>query len=113
MKNIYKILNLSILFESVVKIAGEKNKERRESVSFFASVIILGVEGGKVRVTRQEHRVPTLPPSFTRIATACKNHLNEEIIPLPLLPTGIGERYCQTISDLGHAALLRRCELFL
>jgi hypothetical protein len=34
--------------------------------------------------------------------------LNEEIIPL--LPTGIGERYSQTISNLGHAALLRRCE---
>jgi hypothetical protein len=45
-----------------------------------------------------------LPP--LRVATAGKkNHLNEEINPL--LPTGIGERYCQTISNLGHAALLR------
>jgi hypothetical protein len=29
--------------------------------------------------------------------------MNEEI--------RIGEQYCQTISNLGHAALLRRCEL--
>jgi hypothetical protein len=28
----------------------------------------------------------------------------------PLLPTGIGERLSLTISNLGHAALLRRCE---
>ncbi len=33
----------------------------------------------------------------------------EEITPL--LPTGIGEIFSQTISNLGHAALLRRCEL--
>jgi hypothetical protein len=31
----------------------------------------------------------------------------------PLLPTGIGERCSQTISNLGHAALLRQCELTL
>ena len=31
---------------------------------------------------------------------------------LPLSsPLGIGERFSQTISNLGHAALLRRCEL--
>ncbi len=42
---------------------------------------------------------------------AGRNHLMEKIAPL--LPTGIGERYCQTISNLGHAALLRRCELHL
>ncbi len=29
----------------------------------------------------------------------------------PLLPTGIAERFSQTISNLGHAALLRRCVL--
>jgi hypothetical protein len=29
----------------------------------------------------------------------------------PLLPTGIGERFSQTISNLGHSALLRRYEL--
>jgi hypothetical protein len=56
------------------------------------------------------YRVPTLPPPL-HVATAGKNHLNEEITPL--LPTGIGERYGQTISNLGHAALLRRCELSL
>ncbi len=48
------------------------------------------------------------PPSSTRGKTG-RNHLNEEISPL--LPTGIGERFSQTISNLGHAALLRRCEL--
>jgi hypothetical protein len=38
--------------------------------------------------------------------------LNEEIVPL--LPTRIGEQYSQTISNLsnlGHASLLRLCEL--
>ncbi len=44
-----------------------------------------------------------------RVAKAGRNHLNEEITPL--LPTGIGERDSQTISNLVHAALLRRCEL--
>ncbi len=48
------------------------------------------------------------PPPL-HVETAGKNHLNEEITPL--LPTGIGERYCQTISNLRHSALLRRCEL--
>ncbi len=45
------------------------------------------------------------PPPPLHPATAGKNHLNEEITPL--LPTGIGERYCQTILNSGHAALLR------
>jgi hypothetical protein len=35
--------------------------------------------------------------------------LNKKIIPL--LPTEIGEQYSQTISNLGHAALLHWCEL--
>jgi hypothetical protein len=34
--------------------------------------------------------------------------LNDEITTR--LPTGISERYNQTISNLGHAALLSRCE---
>ncbi len=45
-----------------------------------------------------------LHPSST-VAKAGRNHLNEEITPL--LATGIGERYSQTILNLGHAALLR------
>jgi hypothetical protein len=49
---------------------------------------------------------PTLPE---RVANGGRNHLNEEITPL--LPTGMGERYGQTISNLGHAAPLRRCEI--
>jgi hypothetical protein len=53
----------------------------------------------------------SLPPYSTSIvAKTGKNHLNEEITT-SLLPTGIGERFSQTISNLGHAALLRRCEL--
>jgi hypothetical protein len=44
-------------------------------------------------------------PLPLRIAKAGRNNLNEEIIPL--LP----ERYSQTVSNLGHAALLRRYEL--
>jgi hypothetical protein len=47
------------------------------------------------------------PPLPLRVATAGNNHLNKEITPL--LPTGIGERCSQTISNLGQAALLRRC----
>jgi hypothetical protein len=53
-------------------------------------------------------RPPTLP---LPVAAAGKNHLKDEITPL--LPTGIGKRYSQTISNLGHGALLRRCELAL
>ncbi len=54
-------------------------------------------------------RVPTpTPPSSTR-GKAGRNYLNEEIATL--LPTGIGERFRQILSNLGHAALLRRCEL--
>ncbi len=55
------------------------------------------------------HRVPTLLPLPIHVEKAGRNHLNEEITPL--LPTGIGERCSQTISNLGHTALLRRCEL--
>jgi hypothetical protein len=42
-----------------------------------------------------------------RVAKAGRNNLNKEIILL--LP----ERYSQTVSNLGHAALLLRCELLL
>jgi hypothetical protein len=48
------------------------------------------------------------PLPSTRVK-AGRNNLNEEITPL--LPTGIGERYSQTISNLGHTALVRLCEL--
>jgi hypothetical protein len=54
-------------------------------------------------ITRLGHRVPTSFPLSLRLAKAGRNHLNEEITPL--LPTGIGVQYCQTISNLGHAAL--------
>ncbi len=56
-------------------------------------------------VLNPTHRVPT----SQRVAKTDKNHLKEEITPL--IPTGIDEQYCQTMSNLGHAALLRRCEL--
>ncbi len=48
------------------------------------------------------------PPLPLHVGTAGKNHLNELIT---LLATGIGKRYCQAMSNLGHAALLRRSEL--
>jgi hypothetical protein len=48
-------------------------------------------------------------PTSSTITKAGRNHFNEEITPL--LPTVIGERYCKTILNLGHAVLLRRCEL--
>jgi hypothetical protein len=51
----------------------------------------------------------SLPPPLHVAKT--RNHLKEEITPLVL--TGIGERFIQTISNLGHAVLLRRCELTL
>ncbi len=51
------------------------------------------------------YRAPTPFPPIC-VAKKGENHLNEEITPL--LPTGIGERYSPTISNLGHAALLRR-----
>ncbi len=50
----------------------------------------------------------SLPPPST-CSKAGRNHLNKEITPL--LPTGIGEKCNQTISNLRRAALLRRCEL--
>ncbi len=59
--------------------------------------------------TVHAHRVPTPAPPPLHVGTAGKNHLNVEITPL--FPTGIGERYSQTISNLGHSALLRLCEL--
>jgi hypothetical protein len=51
------------------------------------------------------HSVPTPFPLPIRVAKAGRNHLKEEITPF--LPTGIVERCCHTISNLGHAALLR------
>jgi hypothetical protein len=54
------------------------------------------------------HRV--LPPSpLQSAAKAGRNHF--ERVKYPLLPTGIGERYSQTISYLWQTAVLRRCEL--
>ncbi len=49
------------------------------------------------------------PPLSSTRGKAGRNKLNEEITPL--LPTGIGERCSQTMSNLGHASLLRLCEL--
>ncbi len=60
-----------------------------------------------VREKGLTHRVPTPSHLPLCVAKAGRNHLNEDITPL--LPTGIGERYSQTISTLGLAA--RRCEL--
>jgi hypothetical protein len=61
--------------------------------AFISTTYILMIQGAD----------PLPPPR--RVAKAGRNYLNEEIIT-PLLPTGIGEQYSQTISNLGHAALL-------
>ncbi len=45
-------------------------------------------------------------PLPLRVAMSGRNHLNEEITPL--LPTGIGKRCSQTISNLGHAEDMQR-----
>ncbi len=44
---------------------------------------------------------PSPPPPPLQVGMSGKIKLNEGITPL--LPTGIGERYCKTISNLGHA----------
>ncbi len=68
-----------------------------------------GVERGREALAPYSHRVPfPTTPSTTQVK-AGRNHLNEEITPV--LPIVIGELFSQTISNLGHAALLRRCEL--
>ncbi len=49
------------------------------------------------------------PPSSTRGKAGIELTWKSKIAHL--FPTGTGERYSQTMSNLGHAALLRRCEL--
>ncbi len=48
-------------------------------------------------------------PLPLHVATAGKNHLNKEITPSS--PLGFARDVAKIISNLGHAALLRRCEL--
>ncbi len=55
----------------------------------------------------QTHSVPT-PPSLP-LGKAGKSFEGGNYPPSS--PTGIGERYSQTISNFEHAALLRPCEL--
>ncbi len=50
-------------------------------------------------------------PLPLRVAKAGRKIKTRSVVCSPLLPTWIGERYSQTISYLGHAALLRQCEL--
>ncbi len=70
-----------------------QEKERLKSLELKVQVRGWGC------VTIRIHRVPTLPPPPSLHVGAAGNHLNEEINPILL--TGIGERYCQTISNLG------------
>ncbi len=64
--------------------------------------------GPEFKQLRWKNHSVTTPTPFSTRSDAGKNHLNEEITPL--LPTEIDEQYCQTISNFGHAALLRQCE---
>ncbi len=72
------------------------------SVCGVGSISLLQAQGHGT-----DYRPPPLPP--LHVAKAGRNHLNEKITTL--LPTGTGERYSQTMSNLGYAALLCRCEL--
>jgi hypothetical protein len=70
----------------------------------------LNVDFGFNMPTPQGADPPPFLPSSTRgEGMYCRNNLDEEITPL--FPTGIGERFSQTILNLGNAALLRRFEL--
>ncbi len=70
-------------------------------------VRVAGGHAAHRRVTRPnqlvhvDDKLPTPTPPPSTLGKAGRNHLNEEIIT-PLLPTGIGERFSQTISNLGH-----------
>ncbi len=55
------------------------------------------------------HSVPTPPPLPLRLAKAGGKSF--EPGNTPLLPTGIGERYGQTISNLGHVVIAPMCDL--
>jgi hypothetical protein len=66
--------------------------------------ITLTVVNQQIPTTGCRPPTPTPPPPSSTRGKAGRNHLNEEIAPL--LPIGIGERYRQTISNLGHAAFL-------
>jgi hypothetical protein len=100
--------------ESVVELVRKFNN-RGNLLSFFYDVklrsytlLFLSSHSSSVSPSNPQGADPP-PHAPLHVVTAGKNHLNEEITPL--LPTGIGERYGQTISNLGHAVLLRRCEL--
>ncbi len=62
-------------------------------------------EEARVETTDTEYPTPPLP---LRVAKGGRKNVNEEFGAL--LPTGIGERYSQTIPNLEHAALLFRRE---
>jgi hypothetical protein len=59
-------------------------------------------EGRIVFHVHINHRVPTPSPHSSTAGKADRNHLNEKITPI--LPTGIIERFSETISNLGHKA---------
>jgi hypothetical protein len=80
----------------------ENTHSEHPTLFLYTNVLLCGI-----CVASTGRRLPPPPP--LHVAKTGKNHLNEEISPL--LPTGIGEKFSQTISNLGHAALLRRCEL--
>ncbi len=60
-------------------------------------------QNAQVLVCRS-HRVPTPSPLPLYVTMVDRNHLNEEITPL--LPTGIGEWYSQTISKFRSCSAL-------
>ncbi len=98
-------LHIGILPNAYTYDTGPCKHLPRKSVSFWVTKLLrtlLYPQGG------DPDRPP--PPALPRSAgKAGRIHLNE--INFPLLPTGRGERYSQTLSNLCQAELLRRCEL--
>ncbi len=75
------------------------------SFSFLFCVVTCTV------VPKQNPATGCRPPLPLHLRVAKAGQKSFERGNYPLLPTGVGERYSQLISNLGHAALLRRCEL--
>jgi hypothetical protein len=104
---VYKILNCKIKINlnnnnKMHDTLRNENNTKQKPTAWFLPYLTV------VSLCCPQGADPPPPTSYTR-GKAGRNHLNEEITPL--LPTGIGERFSQNISNLGHAALLRRCEL--
>jgi hypothetical protein len=109
LRHIWRVLRKKTIrgSEQVLLRLGRTLPTAHQDISEQVTGLQLESTSATGRRMRTIHRAQTHSPLPLRVATTTgKNHLKEEITPL--LPTGIGERFSQTISNLGHAALLRR-----